>query len=674
MRPQETATAQSHPTKPPRKWTNWVLLVLTVLLAAAAWGIASGPVAKSLGSAGVWFPSWSLVFLVPTLSLAVFLNSTLGPRPKNRLLGTMAQLVFFLVQGLGLAQWTYHLMTTQTAGPYSSHREYVKAEPRPDGWLDPLTPPTYDLGGGVRLVMPLTCLVDALGHTLPSTAAIPLPPLVRNDSTRPLTSQGLQNLGTFTRAFGYLRFFHPSDQAASADWNMVALVGMQIMEDASDPEDLTKRLQSLFAPIAPNVQFLAPGTSAQPLAKPEGGEQLVRWKHTGIGPLPAPPKATFDRSMRLGDVALLWSVMQHFYPYFDVVKVDWAHELSTALERAAIDTDERAFRRTLRMLVAALQDGHGNVTFAKSSPAKVPPLRLRIIDGKVYMAWGPPSIPPGSEILGFNEESMATRSSWIRQEVSSPTGGYQNQYLEHRLLAGLPGSVVKISYRSPHGMDGAVDVPLESYPKDLAYRGLPRTIEELKPGVWYLDLDRIQEKEFEAILPSLASAKGVIFDLRGYPNMGPTFLAHLTDKPIMSAHWNVPVVLEPDGRNWSWHTDGRWELHPKVPRIQGKVIFLTGGGAISYAESCLGMVEAYRLGEIVGEPSAGTNGNVNPFELPGGYKVVWTGMKVLKHDGSRHHGVGIRPTIPMSPTQKGLASGRDEVLEKAVATIPNLKP
>jgi len=674
MRTQESATALTLPTKPSRTWPAWLLLILTLLLAVAAWGIARSPVAKTLGSTGVWFPSWSLVFLFPALSLAVFLYATVGPRRKNPFLGTLTQLAFLLVQATGLGQWTYHLMTTQRAGPYSSHREYVSADPRPDGWLDPVHPSTYDLGGGVRLVMPLTCLVDASGDTLPRMSPTTLAPPVRNDSIRPLTSQGLQNLVTFTRAFGYLRFFHPSDQAASADWNMVALVGMQVMEDAPTPEDLAKRLQSFFAPIAPTVQFLAPGTSAQPQAKPEGGQQLVRWKHTGMGPLPAPPKATFDRSMRLGDVALLWSVMQHFYPYFDVVKVDWARELSTALQQAALDADERALRRTLRILVAALHDGHGNVTFTQSFPAKAPALKLRIIDGKAYMAWGPASIPPGSEILAFNEESLATRSAWIRQEISSPTDGYQNSNLERRLLAGLPGSVVRISFRTPQGTDGAVDVPLEPYPKDLAYRGLPKTIEELKPGVWYLDLDRIQDKEFEAILPTIANAKGVIFDLRGYPNMSTAFLEHLTDKPIMSARWNVPVVLEPDGRNWTWNTNGRWELHPKTPRIRGKVVFLTGGGAISYAESCLGIVEAYRLGEIVGEPSAGTNGNVNPFQLPGGFKVVWTGMKVLKHDGSRHHGVGIHPTIPVTPSQNGLAMKRDEVLDQSLAEFSDTNP
>ena len=44
-------------------------------------------------------------------------------------------------------------------------------------------------------------------------------------------------------------------------------------------------------------------------------------------------------------------------------------------------------------------------------------------------------------------------------------------------------------------------------------------------------------------------------------------------------------------------------------------------------------------------------------------------MKVLKQDGSRHHGVGIIPTVPVSRTIKGIAAGRDEFLDKAMEIV-----
>src|SRR5437016_11173916 len=119
---------------------------------------------------------------------------------------------------------------------------------------------------------------------------------------------------------------------------------------------------------------------------------------------------------------------------------------------------------------------------------------------------------------------------------------------------------------------------------------------------------------------------------------------------------------------------GEWNLQPTSPRLTAKKAFIVDGRAISYAESCLGIIENYKLGAIVGGPSAGTNGNVNPFKLPGGYSISWTGMKVLKHDGSQHHGIGILPAVPASRTRKGVAEGKDEILLRGLEVVKSAAP
>jgi len=83
----------------------------------------------------------------------------------------------------------------------------------------------------------------------------------------------------------------------------------------------------------------------------------------------------------------------------------------------------------------------------------------------------------------------------------------------------------------------------------------------------------------------------------------------------------------------------------------------------------MSIVEAYRLGEIVGEATSGTNGNVNTFEIPGLVHISFTGMKVLKHDGSRFHGIGVQPTLPCKVTREGILDETDEVLEAAVKLL-----
>lgn len=80
----------------------------------------------------------------------------------------------------------------------------------------------------------------------------------------------------------------------------------------------------------------------------------------------------------------------------------------------------------------------------------------------------------------------------------------------------------------------------------------------------------------------------------------------------------------------------------------------------------MSFIEHYQLATIVGQPTAGTNSNVNPFTLPGGYHLRWTGMKLLKHNGSRLLSVGILPHVYVEKTIKGVRENRDEFLEKTL--------
>jgi len=184
----------------------------------------------------------------------------------------------------------------------------------------------------------------------------------------------------------------------------------------------------------------------------------------------------------------------------------------------------------------------------------------------------------------------------------------------------------------------------------------------------YVDIGRATDDDFAEALPALSAAEALIFDLRGYPAASPVAISHLIDEPVTCAQWHIPVFTRPDQEDVTFMFSN-WPVEPQASRFTGRAAFLTDGRAISYAETYLGIIEHYGLAEIVGEPTAGTNGNVNPVLLPGGYRVTWTGMKVLKHDGSQHHGIGIRPTVPVSRTIRGVAEGRDEVLERAIEVV-----
>jgi C-terminal processing protease CtpA/Prc len=212
-----------------------------------------------------------------------------------------------------------------------------------------------------------------------------------------------------------------------------------------------------------------------------------------------------------------------------------------------------------------------------------------------------------------------------------------------------------------------ITVPRDALQRPSEHR--PGDVEEIEPGIFYVNLDRAEIEELEARAEEIAETEGVIFDLRGYPNGNHMALTHLSNEPLQSAFWRVPQIIYPDHDGEPRFAESRWNLPPSEPRFGGEIVFLTDGRAISYAESVMGIVEHYRLGEIVGQTTAGANGNVNPFNLPGGWRISWTGMRVVKHDGSQHHMIGIQPTIPMERTLRGVREGRDELLERALAVI-----
>jgi C-terminal processing protease CtpA/Prc len=284
----------------------------------------------------------------------------------------------------------------------------------------------------------------------------------------------------------------------------------------------------------------------------------------------------------------------------------------------------------------------------------------------------------GDEVVAIDNRPISD----VLRDAEERTSGATPQWIRHaalsKLALGVPGSSVVLRLRDPMDTRNSIrDVRLTraQSPQRIVPPAQSAKIAELRQGVMYVDLGRVTDADVAAAMPRLAAAKGIVFDMRGYPSQvnTPNVLAHLTDSTIRSARFQRPLVMHPDHQRMEFDGDG-WFIRPAQPRFHAAVAFLTGGGAISYAESTMGVVEENKLGAIVGQTTAGTNGNINRIILPGGYTVVWTGMRVQKLDGTPHHGVGIRPTVPVAPTIGGIRAGRDEMLERALEIVNRTQP
>jgi len=375
--------------------------------------------------------------------------------------------------------------------------------------------------------------------------------------------------------------------------------------------------------------------------------------------------------VRLADITIAWNVFQHFYPYFDIVKTDWREALTEGLSSAYHDKNKEEFLDTLKLLVAKLKDGHGGVRLVNNTekifliPINWSWIEDQLVITNIYDK-DLTHIHVGDIVMEINGVSAAKALQEKEKYISSATPGWKRFRALNFLLHGKKDEQFQIKIKR----DGTIYKEVLSsnlfirnyhvqYEKDL------KRWEKLEDGIFYLNLDTLFMSEINKLMPELETAKAIICDLRGYPNGNHSFIQHLLKEKENTLWMWIPKVVYPDFQQVVYDKLG-WSMEPKKPALRAKIVFITDSRAISYAESFLSYIEGFKLATIVGESTAGTNGNVNPFELPGEYRVTWTGMRVVKHDGTQHHGIGIIPDIHVKRTIKGVKQGRDEFLEKAL--------
>jgi hypothetical protein len=403
---------------------------------------------------------------------------------------------------------------------------------------------------------------------------------------------------------------------------------------------------------------------------------IALWSRKAGGTLPAGDRGPLDAALAalpeaidpgvaaIADVIVAWNVYAHFYPYLDVIATPWHGYLDRALAAAVPVRDAAAGFTVVEQLVVAAEDGHGGVMPDPGAPL---PLALEQVEGKVVViASANPAVEPGDEVVSIDG---VTAADALAAALAHESGSlhWRTDRAVSSIGRGALGSTATLSLRRA-GAIVDVTVARGAAPAKFVYP----PIGEVEPGIWLIDLSRAEPAELAAKAATLASARGMVFDLRGYPNGTHDVLSHLMDTPEHDRWMHIAQILRPNlpGRPPPVHgwTSVGWDMAPVAPRFTAKVAFMTGPGAISYAESVMGYVEALGL-PIVGAATAGTNGNVQVVTLPSSRRFTLTGMKVTRHDGSRSHSLGIAPTVPAGRTIAGVTAGRDEVLERAIGVV-----
>ena len=376
-----------------------------------------------------------------------------------------------------------------------------------------------------------------------------------------------------------------------------------------------------------------------------------------------------DPHVRTAAVIEAWNVFRHFHPMDAELDLDWDAVLRRGLIEARRPASEVPLEHVLRHLGHELHDGHFTAQDPTSPWGWAPARFIRDGERIVTFAASPTSgLQPGDEIVVVDEipvQQAVTRHGRLSSGAA--------HLLEHLVLAeglltrGALGTTVALRI-TRDGRPIALDVTRTQ--ERVAWPFRREAMQREPDGVWYVDLRAVSWAQLQAELPALATAPGVVFDLRGTPLYGNHEIIRHLLRDADRAQWMFePKLIRPrPAAPEGWIGSG-WDLEPASPHIAGNVAFLINPATMSYAESIVGFVEHHRLGALVGRPTAGAYGIIVTFPVPGAIHLMFTGMRVTKLDGTPHYAVGFQPTHAVTPTLAPLLRGEDEALARASALV-----
>jgi len=380
----------------------------------------------------------------------------------------------------------------------------------------------------------------------------------------------------------------------------------------------------------------------------------------------------FNMHVNLASVVVAWNVLQHFFPYFDMIDTDWNKVLGETLKSMLENKQKKDYFVTMSQMFAKIDDGHG-IVFGEQMYHL--PIKTEFIEDEIIITASINTLLKRGDIIKTIDDKSIMEELEEKEKIISGSP----QLRRHRALNILgskfdSGEANLVIERDDKEQNVTVS---NSSSRSMFFNPIDEreylsdTIVEIEPGIYYVNLTNCAGSDFDKKIDVLANAKAVIYDQRGGNQLGFFHvIPYLIKEPVVSTWWNIPQTVYPD-RKGVVFSKSNWSIRPQKPFFKSKTIIINVPSVVSAGETEMGIIDYYNLATTVGEPTAGCNGNINTIKLPYGYYAWFTGMKVLKHDGSQLYIKGFQPDYPVKKTIQAVKEGRDEYLEKALEIARN---
>lgn len=552
------------------------------------------------------------------------------------------------------------------------------------------------------------------------------------EAAAPLSADQTENLVALTRLLGHVRYFHPSAEVETADWDALALVGVQAVLGATSPAELAAALERVFSPLAPTLRLGVGEPAPAPVASPDA--VMIAWHHhdgksyrrplATIAELaaaataddtPIPDPATplridlgrgliaslpialpwnaaaatraparldkpaefrpdgADRVTRLAAIALLGARVAHFSPRLGRTGRPWDEVLGASFARVALARDRYGLRDEVYRLFTALHDGTAQAHLDWDARLAFQlDLSWRWVEDQLVITAADPRRTPGLQVGDVVDAIDGRRPVDALAELLPL--GFGATAARRRLIAavllarGLAGGARILTVRHRDGSERSLRVGLHAV-ESVPRPPRPEAIAELADDILYVDLGHASPDDLRAAVGRLQAARAVILDARA--GLAKGVLDHFRATLGDVGGDAPPDVIWPHGRHHF--------ISPAVSTVEGPApIELPEHIAVLIDEHTTGAVEgladalrAQRGALLVGSPSAAAPGALSPLSLPGGLKLLMAETP-HRHVSGQSEFEPLQPDIPAAPTIAAIAAGRDEPRERALAALTSL--
>ncbi len=384
-----------------------------------------------------------------------------------------------------------------------------------------------------------------------------------------------------------------------------------------------------------------------------------------------------DAGFQLLGLYRFWNIVEYWSPYRDVIDESWDHVLAEFIPRVMLAKNAEAYQQELMAAIARLHDGHAALWSS---------LRMRPPVGKCQLPVKIRFIQNQPVVVGTSSSATGVAALQVG-DVITDIAGVPISKLVHDWMPYYSGSneaarLRDIGKSMTNGDCGDLTLRVERN-RQMVSLTLKRdapvtwdvpthdlagpTFRLLSKNVAYLKLSSVQQSEATHYIQQAAGTKGLIIDIRNYPSQFMVFALGglLVDSSRTFARFTEGDLSNPGAFRWGVVEN----LQALKPHYPGKVVVLVDEVSQSQAEYTAMAFRASRNTVIVGSTTAGADGNVSRFSLPGGLSTMISGIGVFYPDKAPTQRLGIIPNVTATPTIAGVRSGRDEVLESGVRQI-----